>query len=461
MIKNSIRKLLKAAVVIICVAGFLLQTFQFLFLYWTYPTVVDIQVSIPSEIELPAISICSGNGIRPAVVCDLGPFCTRKTMFKFINVCDIIPQFCVNGKPPEGFRAVTFYKFFLDTDLNSTLQDMLRLPLREYFKCKIVSGASERECDIDNAIIGSYYSDGNSPSFCFTMNTLWSRPNVEIQKIKKSETIEMEFFIDSVYSGGNPPLDEVQSVRFNSLSSPTVQMAIHSPYIAASPYISGMGFLGGKDYKVKIKADEKHLLPPPYQTNCTDYMPEWKARGGVGPLNQIMVIQECKRNATAKELGCVPFHIDYPHNETICRYCDNCPNITRIGDNCTSLLRYYNQPCDFLSYHMEVEEKLVSIERRLYNCTFERVLTRRCQIIHVEIVFDEFEITNMTYNPKFESLELFSVIGGYMGMYLGVSIVAVYDFAELFSLSNTDFRDFPPEPCRLTILAIPKLAKLV
>ncbi|GIY72745.1 uncharacterized protein CDAR_53711 [Caerostris darwini] len=37
----------------------------------------------------------------------------------------------------------------------------------------------------------------------------------------------------------------------------------------------------------------------------------------------------------------------------------------------------------------------------------------------------------MTYNPKFESLELFSVIGGYMGMYLGVSIVAVYDFAEL------------------------------
>ncbi|GBO16682.1 hypothetical protein AVEN_215835-1, partial [Araneus ventricosus] len=28
------------------------------------------------------------------------------------------------------------------------------------------------------------------------------------------------------------------------------------------------------------------------------------------------------------------------------------------------------------------------------------------------------------------SLELFSVIGGYMGMYLGVSIVAMYDFIE-------------------------------
>lgn len=56
------RKVLKIAVVAICVSGFLLQTFEFLELYWTYPTVVDIQVTVPSEIELPAISFCSTNG---------------------------------------------------------------------------------------------------------------------------------------------------------------------------------------------------------------------------------------------------------------------------------------------------------------------------------------------------------------------------------------------------------------
>ncbi|GBM53050.1 hypothetical protein AVEN_58773-1, partial [Araneus ventricosus] len=54
-----------------------------------------------------------------------------------------------------------------------------------------------------------------------------------------------------------------------------------------------------------------------------------------------------------------------------------------------------------------------------------------CQTINLEIVFDEFEITNITYNPKFESLELFSAIGGYMGIYLGASIVTFYDFAEM------------------------------
>ncbi|CAL1268979.1 unnamed protein product, partial [Larinioides sclopetarius] len=89
----------------------------------------------------------------------------------------------------------------------------------------------------------------------------------------------------------------------------------HSPYISASPFIAGVGFLGGKNYKVKIKEHQKHLLPPPYQTNCTDYMPEWRARGGVGPLNQIMVLQECKLNESLRELGCVPFTVDYLHNE--------------------------------------------------------------------------------------------------------------------------------------------------
>ncbi|GFU48828.1 uncharacterized protein NPIL_280301 [Nephila pilipes] len=261
---------------------------------------------------------------------------------------------------------VRFHKFFENIKLNSTIADMLRLPLREYLKCNIISsGSRERECDIDNAMIGSYYSDGDLPSFCFTMNTLWSRPDIEIQKIKKHEKIQMEFFIDTSFTGGNESLDVVQSPLFNPLSSPVVQIAIHSPYIIASPFVSGEAFLGGKDYKIKLTAEEKHLLPPPYQTNCTDYLQQWKLRGGVAPLNEIMVIEECKLNATLEKLKCVPFNIDYPHNETVCEYCKNCLNVTHIGHNCTNLLMHYNQPCDFFAYHMEIEQKLVNIEKKM------------------------------------------------------------------------------------------------
>ncbi|GBM20000.1 hypothetical protein AVEN_77921-1 [Araneus ventricosus] len=346
------------------------------------------------------------------------------------------------------FSAVAYQRFFSDKDLNSKVLDTLKTPLKDFFTCKIVSGSSERDCDLDNAITGPYYSDGNVPSFCFSMYTFWSQPHKKFQKIKKSEKIIMEFYIDASFRGKDADIEKNQLPAYNSLSSSSVQIAMHSPYIAASPYVSGAGLLGGKDYRIQVKEDEKHLLPPPYQTNCTDYMPLWKARGGVGPLNQGMVIQECKLNETLRQLGCVPFHVDYPHNATICHFCENCPNVTKVGDNCTNLLQYYNQPCDFINYNMDVEEKLVNIKKKLesgfmrwketlyfkekgYDCSDQNIFSRRCQTINVEVVFDDFEITNITYIPKFESLELFSVIGGYMGMYLGVSIVAFYDFAEL------------------------------
>ncbi|GBO11395.1 hypothetical protein AVEN_264954-1 [Araneus ventricosus] len=63
-----------------------------------------------------------------------------------------------------------------------------------------------------------------------------------------------------------------------------------------------------------------------------------------------------------------------------------------------------------------------------HDCTGRKFWNPECSKITIDILFDSFEITNLTYNPKFESLELFSAVGGYMGMWLGISLVAVYDF---------------------------------
>ncbi|XP_035225009.1 uncharacterized protein LOC118197589, partial [Stegodyphus dumicola] len=363
---NVAKKFLKLAVVIICLTGFLLQTLEFLFLYWTYPTVVDIQVSVPSDIEMPGISLCSHNGFKPDVVCKLRGWCTMPRMFNFIDLCAPFPIVCgSHGKPPEDFRAVSVHGFMSQNDLNQTVLDMLRIPLKDFFKCKITSGAQKRDCDMDNVIYGSYYSDSKILNFCFTLNSLWSDPTRKIQKIKKSEKIEMEFYMDISNRDTDAPPDLPQRPKYNYPGSPAVQLAIHSPYLTVNPFVSGQGFLAGKRYQIKVKQDEKHLLPPPYQTNCTDYMPLWLARGGVGPLNQIMVIEECKLNATIEEMGCVPFSVDYPHNETVCRYAETYPNMSRIGEICTELLQYYNQPCDFITYDMQIEEKLVYVEKVL------------------------------------------------------------------------------------------------
>ncbi|GFY63115.1 uncharacterized protein TNIN_22321 [Trichonephila inaurata madagascariensis] len=113
-----------------------------------------------------------------------------------------------------------------------------------------------------------------------------------------------------------------------------------------------------------------------------------------------MAMEECKYNLSLKEFGCIPFTVDYPHNDSVCRMCEGCFNMTYVESRCEKLLEKYNQPCD-------------------------------CQIIQVDILFNDFEITTTSCKPKLESLELVSIIGSYMGMYLGISMASASRLFEI------------------------------
>ncbi|GFQ91588.1 uncharacterized protein TNCT_468331 [Trichonephila clavata] len=298
---------------------------EFLFLYWTYPTVVDIQVSVPSEIQVPGITFCSSNGIRPEAICSLGNFCLNSTILTAANYCSLFPVVCIEkGNVPDDFEAVIYNTFATSQNFDASVMNMLRKPLSEFFKCKITSGKSYRSCNTDDYVVGSYFSSTNIFNFCFTINSLWSQPNKEILKIRKSEKIEMEFYVDISDRLKDIDKRNLQPPKYSYSNMPSVQLVTHSSFVTASPFVFGHEFLAGKDYKIKLKQEERHLLPPPYQTNCTNYMNDWIARNGIAPLNERMVIEECKYMSSLKEMNCVPFSIDYPHNETVCKYCEKC-----------------------------------------------------------------------------------------------------------------------------------------
>ncbi|GFV26221.1 uncharacterized protein TNCV_3150211 [Trichonephila clavipes] len=50
--------------------------------------------------------------------------------------------------------------------------------------------------------------------------------------------------------------------------------------------------------------------------------------------------------------------------------------------------------------------------------------------IRLSIVFNKFRLTRYVYQPKFASVEMFSYIGGYMGMWLGLSLISLFDLLE-------------------------------
>ncbi|KAG8173277.1 hypothetical protein JTE90_020087 [Oedothorax gibbosus] len=274
--RSSLKRFLKVVVVCLCVVGFLYHTHGFLMLYLDFPTMVNIEMSVPPEIDMPAISVCNSNGVQPSALCRLGTYCFNERVLRMSPdaVCGSFLNYCVNNE----YNKVTFSKFFDETCLNQTVIRKIRVPLENYLQCKIVGSGKARNCSTQNVVVGSFYNKDRIPGFCFTFYSHWGNPDSPVEKIKRSEKIVIEAFIDYSYKNKSAPLDLVQMPKLSGIATPSLQLAIHSRYLKVSPYAIGTGFIGGKQYTVKLKQFEKHLLPSPYQTNCTDYMKEWRRR---------------------------------------------------------------------------------------------------------------------------------------------------------------------------------------
>ncbi|GBN88823.1 hypothetical protein AVEN_15110-3, partial [Araneus ventricosus] len=102
----------------------------------------------------------------------------------------------------------------------------------------------------------------------------------------------------------------------------------------------------------------------------------------------------------------------------------------RIANQCDKLLETFTQPCDSVHYKLKLEEKNILLRKSIFDCTKTASYTRRCEIINVEIVFNDFQIRTTSYKPKLESLALLSNIGGTMGIYLGISTLSLYSLLE-------------------------------
>ncbi|GFT62719.1 uncharacterized protein NPIL_577491 [Nephila pilipes] len=445
------RKFLKKAgrfvVVVLCMGGLLFQTMQFLLLYWTYPTVVDIQKSSPSYLEIPSITICNPIGYNYTAMCmEFGvSACLGQRLVRYAQnyLCIQHEGACIDGKLPKDFTGITFNKFLKDLgNLSFDLHEKLRESLESYAECTIEYAGITEKCNMDH-VMGSFYTEDDLPQYCYTLYSLWGNPDKKRERIPKGSVMSFHFNLNASRRCCINEEFNAWLPKFNTPTSPSVQIAIHNPYFLPSPYLEGSMFQGGKSYHLRVMMEETHLLQSPYQTNCTDYLKTWKENGGKGPVNQMGIVQQCRANMYDELWGCVPLQVDYPHTYSICN--SDFKNITVSIEDCMMLVDNYNQPCDSVSYETikeEVEITLVKIVKSRflpnieelrtkiqgYDCSGVNIWSPECSTINIEILFDRFEITNLTYNPKFESLEMFSSLGGYMGMWLGISLVTVYDF---------------------------------
>ncbi|GFS80949.1 uncharacterized protein NPIL_62571 [Nephila pilipes] len=82
------KKIARILVIVMCLGGFVYQALEFLLLYRTYPTVVDIQMTSPSYLDIPAITICNPIGASVSADCSL-----PKNMTPSTNVREVAKGF--------------------------------------------------------------------------------------------------------------------------------------------------------------------------------------------------------------------------------------------------------------------------------------------------------------------------------------------------------------------------------
>ncbi|GFQ84893.1 FMRFamide-activated amiloride-sensitive sodium channel [Trichonephila clavata] len=63
------------------------------------------------------------------------------------------------------------------------------------------------------------------------------------------------------------------------------------------------------------------------------------------------------------------------------------------------------------------------------------------RLIKVKVYFEDSEILTIRYKPQFQEVEAFSYIGGFIGIWLGISLVQVADvFESIFRITRFIFK---------------------
>ncbi|GFT98452.1 uncharacterized protein NPIL_547601 [Nephila pilipes] len=399
-------RFIRVCVLISCLGGFLYYTISFLLRYWTYPTVMDVVVEYPDVVEIPAVTVCTYNGISANLFCYLYPelcspiknyteFCTQYFYF-----CDKNYEYDSNITIP----AISPYDLpdlsRLDyKDLGVRPEDLIE-------SCELVHPASGSIiCAKETKWVAVFDSMG-LPNNCYALNSLIG--NVSMKPYTTASKSYVTLKIKT----------EVSDTFYTSTPS-AIQISVHNPRNYVNPFKKGISIKPCYNYNLFISKTMNDLLPYPYSTNCTDYLELWKARGGHGPLSQTQCREECLLNVSLNESNCAdPFYVSYPNTAKICHH----P---------ASSSKFFKK----LSFSFFSREDIqVAIEEYASLLSMKIKDGRQECTSVITLAFNRMEIKTFAYYPKYQSVELFGYIGGYLGVSLGISLLAVSDLLESFFL---------------------------
>ncbi|KAL3221711.1 hypothetical protein MRX96_029328 [Rhipicephalus microplus] len=368
-----------------CMSGFLYQTSEIIEMYRRYPFTVTIIEEVRQNILFPGLTVCVESWINASRLCELYPkACTVETQTLAEDVYQI--QF-----EPE-------------------MRQRIALEQRDLFRCSMRSTVSS--CFSFNCLEVMRMTYFRSPaSMCYTVDAnQWADPNHRFHKCKVPWTWEL-----SLRAAWSP------SKVLQLQSTDKLPLVIHRSETCPPDRLSSITVKPGLTYTVSVAQQTVRRLPPPFASRCSDYKAAGKKDEFLGYLTQDLCIQECLIKQEIKLCNCVrPLH-EYGSNFNVptCGYqntaiCDK--QIT--NKTVTKCMKKCGAPCEETSYDV----RLTSLGED------RKEKERNSFSVYVKFSSDSQKI--FEYQPKLTLIEAFGYMGGYIGMWLGLSLYSLITDAE-------------------------------
>ncbi|XP_076370866.1 degenerin-like protein unc-105 [Tachypleus tridentatus] len=383
---------------ILSMVGFLYQSITFYQIFMSYQVTVDFTVQDDKDVDFPAITFCA----------DL--------KFPLSTGLEYVPLESINYS----------YAKKQSTSLESLLDE---------FTYKEKKG-----------FVTEYFDSmfGN----CFTFNAAWSNRSKVLKILKegsKTEKEKLSFFV-------RIPTDEYIFYR--------AIVIVHSPYVFPNPRDNSIILKPDLKYSYFFTQQTSYLLPPPYHTNCTDYDKIGLSTVRPGLLDQKLCYLECIYNKTYEKCG-ITEAFTYPLTfeakeklgrefNSVLEISDERPPCLKEVDDENIFEKYCNDfcraPCRKMDYRLIRETSdLTTDSSKSVGFEPSQIRFRRKRFIFGAGAADNNEPENkpkvkklyfeispraadnliLQYSPKFEDIELFGYVGGYLGMWLGFSVLSV------------------------------------
>ncbi|XP_018497340.1 amiloride-sensitive sodium channel subunit alpha-like [Galendromus occidentalis] len=351
--------------------------------YFDYPFSVTMIEEVRKNILFPAVTICLSHWVNSTRLCSLRGLCDANNRLSDGNGGNVL-QYDVKGRINSAHKPHELLSCFMRSSVSSC----------ESYEC-----ADFMEM--------TYFRQ--PAEMCYTID-MYQKAKPKDHPLNLCSTL---WNYDLTIFGRWEP-----NLTLSIGNAETFPLIIHKPLTVPPERLSSIMIEPGMDYTISVTQNKIRRLPKPYASRCTDYLRMGWKKTFYGYLDQNLCVQECRMEIEAQLCGCIRNVHEFSHRvegseacnrtqeETCDRKLEGNPEVPRCDRKCGA-------PCEEVVYDV-----------RLTSLAEEKTEDSK-HSFRFTVKFASYSQRILEYQPVLSIVEMFGYMGGYIGIWLGFSLLSV------------------------------------